>query len=83
MKKKTPLPTLSTVNVLEMADGNVLSLTAYPDTKAGNAEAEKLFRDICKKNGQPDLTKSGYDTMVEDGYADDNYGWEAFLIHSV
>jgi len=58
--------TLSTVNVIEMVDESIISLTAYPDTKAGNAKAEKHFRKICEENCSQyaDLTKKDYDTML-------------------
>jgi hypothetical protein len=71
---------LNTVNVIEMADGTVLGIVSYPDTKEGNQAAEERFRTVCKENGLEDADE--IEACIEDGNAEKN-GWEAYIVHSV
>lgn len=78
VKEKT-MAKLNTVNVIEMADGSVVSLAAYPDTPEGNKEAEQWFKDVANENtgyGMEAIEESLDDGIVEDGT------YSVLLVHS-
>ena len=60
------MPTLSTVNVIEFADEEILGLTAFPDTEEGNRNAEIRFHDIIKRNWDEELEEV-IEAAIEDG----------------
>lgn len=75
---------IDTVNVMEIADGKVLRLTAFPDNARGNDLAETLFGQIARENGAKPVDVSDY---IENGYySAERYpvsaSYELFLIHS-
>lgn len=68
----------NTVNVLEIVDGNPISLRAFNDTVKGNKEAERLFEVVIMVNGG---TKDEIESCIENGcFSQDDYS--AFLMHS-
>lgn len=77
------MKSLKTVNVIEDADGQ-LSITSFPDTKAGNKSAEALFSRIAKENIKG-ISKADLEVALEDGYVDGRQlaTWDLYIIHSV
>lgn len=72
---------LNTVNVIEMAHGNLLSIRSFLENEEGNKKAEKLFDDILKEHGVIDC---GYrHDYIDDGHYQDTNGHEIFLTHSI
>ena len=72
---------LSTVNVIEYADGAVLSVRSFNDNGKGNKEAEKLFKSIIEARDDKEVTPALIDAYTEDGiYEDGDY--QLFLTHS-
>ncbi|HKR05962.1 MAG TPA: hypothetical protein VJY62_15100 [Bacteroidia bacterium] len=68
---------LSTINVIENANGKI-ALTAYPDNKEGNENAEKLFMTTARENGAEEID---LDTYIENGsYERGTYA--IYLVHS-
>ena len=67
---------LSTVNVIELnqklMDNAVLSLTAFPDTQAGNPAAEQLFLRLAKSHGGNENDVLGFD--IESGVLECMHG---------
>lgn len=61
---------LATVNVIEYLNGEIEKLFAYPETKAGNVEAEKRFVQILESISISILTKEDVQAMLEDGTAE-------------
>jgi len=73
---------MKTVNVVEYFSETIQAIHAFPDTKEGNAAAEKLFATVAKENG---FDEEEIEQGLEDGHLDrdaqvDDY--EIFLIHS-
>jgi hypothetical protein len=67
-KKKTGLlaKSISAVNVIEIAGGELMHVASFPDTKDGNAAAEKFFRDSCVGGMEgDDHTKDEINDAVE------------------
>ena len=74
---------MDTVNVLEIIDGTPLSIRSFPDTKAGNKKAEKLFTAAILENG---CKKVNIEYYIEEGYWErrDSFmtSYGAYIIHS-
>ena len=68
---------INTVNVFENADGEI-NLTAFPETPAGNQEAEKVFAQ-CALEHQCD--PAYVDDCIENG-SFTRLGYELYLVHS-
>jgi len=80
---------ISTVNVLEIADGDLLSIRSFKDNKKGNSEAEALFKNIIKETHGRMLSDEDIESYVEDGYYSSSNGgdcekdiYELILSHS-
>lgn len=68
-----------TVSVIVIKEGSVEALTSFRDTPAGNKEAEKLFRKVCKDHGLKSPGKIL--DAIDDGYFEGmNFGLN--LVHS-
>lgn len=67
----------STVNVLEMFNGNIMQLVAFD----GWEEAEKLFTKMIEENGAW-LEAGDLDFYLDEGMFDDDNGWMIYIIHS-
>ena len=68
---------INTVNVIEMADDDLLSITSFTDDEAGNKEAEARFQ-ICAQENGCDPKES----FIEDGYFEQG-NYQLFISHSV
>lgn len=69
---------LNTVNVIEMSDSCVLQMASFEENDEGNFRAEKLFKELAKRNF---ANPEELDSYVEDGiYEDSNY--KVLLVHS-
>lgn len=80
---------LSTVNIIELVDGNPIGVVSYPDTARGNRAAERLFRKLYREHNDPDgttgivqPTKEDFDAMIDDGIYDDECGYQITITHS-
>jgi len=76
MAKKT----VKTVNVIEMADGKVLGLTAFPENKQGNKDAEKRFKDAIGESA-PENDDEDIQDALDEGHCESGT-WEVWLVHS-
>ena len=73
---------LNTINVLESPSGFPNQLTAYPNTKEGNAAAEEKFKELVRIVGDEQISDEELNEIVDDGYFSNENGDELFLIHS-
>lgn len=78
---------MKTVNVIEIVDGTIQGLKAFPDNVKGNKQALKYFVKMYtagQGSGRgPNLTSSQItDSLLADGRFDFGGGYEAFLVHS-
>jgi hypothetical protein len=69
---------LDTVNVIEVVDDSVISVTSFIDDKLGNSEAEAIFRMLAMANG---MNMNDADSFSEDGYFEQGT-YQVFLTHS-
>lgn len=75
---------LATVNVIvctDASEGEFRSLTAYPDTPKGNAEAEKQFKSMILGNLDADIANANMNVFLDDGFCEFGQGYVA-LVHS-
>lgn len=74
---------LKTVNIIEVRDGQIQSLIAFPDDKKGNLAAEKLFMDLMLKNDLKDRQNFlGVDYYLDEGVYSNNEGYYLYIVHS-
>lgn len=78
---------LNTVNVIEMANGEMQGVRSFVDNPEGNKRAEDLFKRLVKENQQepglhPRLIEEDYDDLIEEGLYE-NGTYQLFLTHSV
>lgn len=60
---------MKTINVVEVEDGEILSLMAFPLTKKGKKEALKLYVKACHENGHfPDDEEDMESEVMADGF---------------
>lgn len=76
-----PAIKLSTVNVIEMTNGNFQSIRSFADNAEGNKRAEKLFK-RCMKENDSNLSSEFMDECIEEGFYDDDNGYNLYLTHS-
>jgi hypothetical protein len=69
---------IQTVNVMEMANDDLLGVTSFIDDQEGNQEAEALFRERAIENG---CEEKDVDSFIEDGYWEEGT-YQIFLSHS-
>jgi len=69
---------IATVNVVEYADDDLISITSFEETSDGNIEAEEHFKAVLKDNGVP---KEDIDSFTEEGYWEQGT-YQVFLSHS-
>ena len=83
MSKTKKTKSISTVNVLESANGEILSLKSFSDNLKGNLLAENHFMKCVQENSGGDRSKfMGIDYYLEEGNYSDGAGYECWLIHS-
>jgi hypothetical protein len=71
---------IATVNVIELAEGEVCGIASFPDTEEGSRNAEIRFHDVIKENVDDELEEV-IETAIEDGhYEKDTYS--VCLTHS-
>jgi hypothetical protein len=70
---------IAVVTVIEITNGTMQGVHAFPDDLEGNVGAEALFRKCLKENTE--LTDGQIELCVDDGHYDTN-GYEIFLTHS-
>ena len=56
---------INTVNVIEYADDELISVRSFEDTDEGNKESEAMFKKICQEHG---TTEKEIEVFMEDGY---------------
>lgn len=78
---------VNTVNVIEYVNDAVLSVRSFMDADdnerirtEGNAEAEALFKECVKENGD-NVTDEEMEACLEDGYFEQG-DYQVFLTHS-
>jgi len=70
---------ITTVNVLEFADDQIVSLASYPETPEGNKEAEQRFKDVATENtGYP---MKSIEEAIDDGVIEEGT-YKVVLFHS-
>jgi hypothetical protein len=70
---------ISTVNVLEFADDQIVSLASYPETPEGNKEAEQRFKDVAHENTA--YSAADIESAIDDGIIEDAT-YKVVLFHS-
>lgn len=70
--------TIKTINVVEMADGEILGIHSFPKNKAGRNEAKIRMFDVIKEN-EPDLLDEEIEQAVKSKSFDQN-GYSAAII---
>jgi len=69
---------VKTVNVVEMADDDLLGVSSFSDDTEGNQEAESHFRAVILENG---VAEEDVESFIEDGYYEQGT-YQAFITHS-
>ncbi len=79
---------LNTVNVIELTNGVIQGLTAYPETPEGNKAAEEHFTRCVNENNKPLVGEEDAGAVIdgaaflEDGTYNSGSGYEINLVHS-
>jgi len=77
--------TLSTINVIEIADTNNMSvnqLVAFPDSPEGNTAAEALFVKLVRENEDDEkMNDEEIGNLLDDGYYRNDTYYVA-IVHS-
>jgi len=58
---------IATVNVVEIADDSIIGIRSFSDNEEGNKEAETLFVEYVKENGD-NISDEEMEVFIEDGY---------------
>ena len=58
---------IATVNVVEIADDSIIGIRSFSDNEEGNKEAETLFVECVKENGD-NISDEEMEVFIEDGY---------------
>jgi hypothetical protein len=69
---------ISTVNIIEQHDGEIIGLSSFANNKDGNIEADILFYDLIADDN-PNLLGNEIENCVKKGY----YQLGAYVIKSV
>lgn len=68
-----------TINVIEYLNDSVQNIYSFHENPEGIVEAETLFTKLAEENG---FDKEEIEFGLEDGYVDDEEGYQLFLAHS-
>ena len=71
---------ISTVNVVEYADDDLVGIASFEDSKDGIIEAGEHFKAILEENGD-NLSPKDIDTFIEDEYWEQG-NLQVFISHS-
>jgi len=71
---------LDTVNIIEYAEDDLLSINSFDETSDGNIEAQECFTAILKEQGD-NLTDADIESYIEDGYWEQG-NYQVFISHS-
>ena len=78
MKKKTDTAELDTINVIEYADDDILTVRSFNNTQEGQKKAMSLFKSCIKENSG---TKEEIGYAVDDGKFS-KHGYQVYYIAS-
>jgi len=71
---------LATVNVVEVVDGDIVSIRSFPDNSLGNSNAEDLFKKLILEDDEEALEED-IASAIEDGVW--SHGtWTCNIVHS-
>lgn len=75
----------STVNVIELVDGEFIGVVSFPDTPGGNRLAEEHFRQCYLDNTQGGEvpSESDWTAIMDNGTYEDDNGYQLLITHSV
>lgn len=73
---------IATVNVIDMRNGTIQSISSWPDTREGNAAAEQAFCDLVGSIApNASLTREDFDNLLENGWYEIGDG-AIYIAHS-
>lgn len=70
---------IKTVNVIEYFDNTISQVISFPDTIIGNRLAEETFLAILAEHN---MSPEDKEYQLENGIAEDDNGYQVFLVHS-
>lgn len=71
---------VSTVNVVQLVNGDLNSIVSFYDNETGNAEAEREFSDLLESNG---VDKDDIDSYIDEGsWTNPSGDYQVLLAHS-
>ena len=79
-RKKGHEMIIKTVNVIEYAGDDLVSIRSYSEDEEGNKEAEDTFKSIVKEHDS-EVTDEDLDSFTEEGYHEQG-DYQLFLSHS-